>query len=54
MVYVLNRKTLEMKGESYEAILEKSPGFNNPNCVQYLSELLGIANMHCTNFSSLR
>ncbi|CAH2988515.1 unnamed protein product [Chilo suppressalis] len=49
-----NRKTMDMKGESYEAILEKSPGFNNPNCVQYLSELLGIANMHCTNFASLR
>ncbi|XP_045776538.1 tetratricopeptide repeat protein 14 isoform X1 [Maniola jurtina] len=48
------KKTMEMKGESYEAILEKSPGFNNPNCVQYLSELLGIANMHCTNFASLR
>ncbi|RVE54645.1 hypothetical protein evm_000766 [Chilo suppressalis] len=45
---------MDMKGESYEAILEKSPGFNNPNCVQYLSELLGIANMHCTNFASLR
>lgn len=45
---------MEMKGESYEAILEKSPGFNNPNCVQYLSELLGISNMHCTNFASLR
>ncbi|XP_013133756.1 PREDICTED: tetratricopeptide repeat protein 14 homolog isoform X5 [Papilio polytes] len=51
---LIYKKTLEMKGESYEAILEKSPGFNNPNCVQYLSELLGIANMHCTNFSSLR
>ncbi|XP_023947463.1 tetratricopeptide repeat protein 14 isoform X2 [Bicyclus anynana] len=48
------KKTMEMKGESYEAILEKSPGFNNPNCVQYLSELLGISNMHCTNFASLR
>ncbi|RVE53334.1 hypothetical protein evm_002167 [Chilo suppressalis] len=48
------KKTMDMKGESYEAILEKSPGFNNPNCVQYLSELLGIANMHCTNFASLR
>ncbi|CAH0726464.1 unnamed protein product, partial [Brenthis ino] len=48
------KKTMEMKGESYEAILEKSPGFNNPNCVQYLSELLGISNMYCTNFSTLR
>ncbi|CAH2234881.1 tetratricopeptide repeat protein 14 homolog isoform X2 [Pararge aegeria] len=48
------KKTMEMKGESYEAILEKSPGFNNPNCVQYLSELLGISNMHCTNIASLR
>ncbi|KPJ11888.1 Tetratricopeptide repeat protein 14-like [Papilio machaon] len=51
---LIYKKTLEMKGENYEAILEKSPGFNNPNCVQYLSELLGIANMHCTNFASLR
>ncbi|CAB3231335.1 unnamed protein product [Arctia plantaginis] len=51
---LIYKKTMEMKGESYEAILEKSPGFNNPNCVQYLSEMLGIANMHCTNFSSLR
>ncbi|KAI5635391.1 tetratricopeptide repeat domain-containing protein [Phthorimaea operculella] len=48
------KKTVEMKGENYEAILEKSPGFNNPNCIQYLSEILGIANMHCTNFASLR
>ncbi|XP_063529686.1 tetratricopeptide repeat protein 14 homolog isoform X3 [Cydia strobilella] len=48
------KKTVDMKGESYEAILEKSPGFNNPNCIQYLSELLGISNMHCTNFASLR
>ncbi|XP_059059281.1 tetratricopeptide repeat protein 14 homolog isoform X2 [Achroia grisella] len=48
------KKTVDMKGESYEAILEKSPGFNNPNCVQYLSELLGISNTHCTNFVSLR
>ncbi|XP_053600991.1 tetratricopeptide repeat protein 14 homolog [Plodia interpunctella] len=48
------KKTVDMKGESYEGILEKSPGFNNPNCVQYLSELLGISNMHCTNFASLR
>ncbi|XP_068621590.1 tetratricopeptide repeat protein 14 homolog isoform X4 [Battus philenor] len=51
---LIYKKTLDMKGESYEAILEKSPGFNNPNCVQYLSELLGISNMHCTNFISLR
>ncbi|XP_041978544.1 tetratricopeptide repeat protein 14 homolog isoform X2 [Aricia agestis] len=48
------KKTMEMKGENYEAILEKSPGFNNPNCIQYLSERLGIANMHCSNFPSLR
>ncbi|XP_075992009.1 uncharacterized protein LOC142987248 isoform X6 [Anticarsia gemmatalis] len=51
---LIYKKTVDMKGESYEAILEKSPGFNNPNCVQYLSEMLGIANMHCTNFASLR
>ncbi|XP_022815231.1 tetratricopeptide repeat protein 14 homolog isoform X5 [Spodoptera litura] len=51
---LIYKKTVDMKGESYEAILEKSPGFNNPNCVQYLSELLGISNMHCTNFPSLR
>ncbi|KAL4715077.1 hypothetical protein ACJJTC_012124 [Scirpophaga incertulas] len=51
---LIYKKTMDMKGESYEAILEKSPGFNNPNCVQYLSELLGISNMHCTNFPSLR
>ncbi|XP_048484950.1 tetratricopeptide repeat protein 14 homolog isoform X3 [Plutella xylostella] len=51
---LIYKKTVDMKGESYEAILEKSPGFNNPNCIQYLSELLGISNMHCSNFSSLR
>ncbi|KOB65341.1 Tetratricopeptide repeat protein 14 [Operophtera brumata] len=51
---LIYKKTVEMKGESYEAILEKSPGFNNPNCVQYLSEMLGITNMHCTNFTALR
>lgn len=43
-----------MKGEGYEAILEKSPGFNNPNCVTYLSELLGVPSTHCSNFLTLR
>ncbi|XP_021205683.2 tetratricopeptide repeat protein 14 homolog isoform X4 [Bombyx mandarina] len=51
---LIYKKTMDMKGENYEAILEKSPGFNNPNCIQFLSEHLGIANMHCTNFSYLR
>lgn len=33
---------MEHKGESYDAVLEKSVGFNNPNNISYLSELMGI------------
>lgn len=36
------KKALEHKGESYDAVLEKSVGFNNPNNISYLSELMGI------------
>ncbi|KAF5306630.1 hypothetical protein FQA39_LY08819 [Lamprigera yunnana] len=36
------KKALEHKGESFEAVLEKSVGFNNPNNISYLSEVMGI------------
>ncbi|KAF5273610.1 hypothetical protein FQR65_LT04609 [Abscondita terminalis] len=46
------KKALEHKGESFEAVLEKSVGFNNPNNITYLSEVLGI-NSQLTFMSGL-
>ncbi|CAH0557876.1 unnamed protein product [Brassicogethes aeneus] len=38
------KKALEHKNESYDTVLEKSVGFNNPNNIQYLSELMDVNN----------
>lgn len=47
------KKALDHKNESYESLLEKSIGFNNPNNIQFLSELMGI-NGHCSLMKGLR
>lgn len=39
---VFYRKALDHKGESYDTVLEKSVGFNNPNNISYLSEEMGV------------
>ncbi|XP_049822779.1 tetratricopeptide repeat protein 14 homolog isoform X3 [Aethina tumida] len=38
------KKALEHKNESYDALLEKSVGFNNPNNIQYLAEQMDVNN----------
>lgn len=44
---------MENKNESYEQVLEKSVGFNNPNNISYLSSLMGIDN-HLSLMNGLR
>ncbi|XP_030758470.1 tetratricopeptide repeat protein 14 homolog isoform X2 [Sitophilus oryzae] len=47
------KKSLDHKNESYESVLEKSVGFNNPNNIQYLADQMGI-NEHVSLMSGLR
>lgn len=49
------RKALDTKAETFEAVLEKSVGFNNPNNINYLSGLLGLCeNQPQSNMAGLR
>lgn len=50
---LLCRKALDHKSESYEVVLEKSVGFNNPNNISYLADIMGI-DEHCTLMRGLR
>lgn len=45
---------MDNKGESYDAVLEKSVGFNNPNNIAYLSKQMGIENDQCTLMVGLK
>lgn len=47
------RKALDHKNESYDTVLEKSIGFNNPNNISYLAGVLGIKE-HCTLMKGLK
>ncbi|XP_065162968.1 tetratricopeptide repeat protein 14 homolog isoform X3 [Atheta coriaria] len=47
------KKALDHKNESYDVVLEKSVGYNNPNNIAHLSALLGVEK-HCSNLSALR
>uniref|UniRef100_V5GI62 Tetratricopeptide repeat protein n=1 Tax=Anoplophora glabripennis TaxID=217634 RepID=V5GI62_ANOGL len=47
------KKALDHKNESYDSVLEKSVGFNNPNNIQFLSELMDI-NKHNSFMSGLQ
>ncbi|KAJ8917053.1 hypothetical protein NQ315_012972 [Exocentrus adspersus] len=47
------RKALDHKNESYDSVLEKSVGFNNPNNIQFLSELMDI-NKHTSFMTGLK
>ncbi|XP_017777148.1 PREDICTED: tetratricopeptide repeat protein 14 isoform X2 [Nicrophorus vespilloides] len=47
------KKALEHKNETYDTVLERSVGFNNPNNISHLSTQLGI-DKHCSNISMLR
>lgn len=42
-------------GKTYEDILEESPGFNNPQCIEHLSQSIGLdTSVFYTNMSGLR
>lgn len=42
-------------GKSYEDILEDSAGFDNPQCIEHLSQLIGLdTSVFYTNMSGLR
>ena len=46
---------MENKNESFESILENSPGFRNPHCIDYLTAQVGLDNnTFYTNMSGLR
>ncbi|CAG9769036.1 unnamed protein product [Ceutorhynchus assimilis] len=47
------KKSLDHKNESFESVLEKSIGFNNPNNIQYLADQMGI-NENLSIVNSLR
>ncbi|KAJ3634116.1 hypothetical protein MTP99_011023 [Tenebrio molitor] len=47
------KKALDHKNESYDTVLEKSIGFNNPNNISYLAGVLGIKE-HCTLMKGLK
>lgn len=45
---------MDNKGQSYDKILESSSGFNNPNNIKYLCDLLGLGNENHSNMVGLR
>ena len=48
------RKVQELKGESYEKVLEKSLGFFNPNNMNYLANQMGLGNSNVSFITGLR
>ncbi|ERL87322.1 tetratricopeptide repeat protein 14 homolog isoform X2 [Dendroctonus ponderosae] len=50
---LIYKKSLDHKNESFESVMEKSIGFNNPNSIPYLANQMGI-NDHLTLIESLR
>nr|CAD7457940.1 unnamed protein product [Timema tahoe] len=48
------KKEIEMKGETYEQVLEKSVGFFNPNNINYLANHLGLGSTNHSNMLGLR
>ncbi|XP_044001317.1 uncharacterized protein DDB_G0290685-like isoform X2 [Aphidius gifuensis] len=48
------KKAMDNKGQSYDKILESSSGFNNPNNIKYLCDLLGLGNENHSNMVGLR
>lgn len=45
---------MDHKGQSYETIMENSAGFNNPNNIKYLSDLVGLGQQNYSNMIGLR
>ncbi|TGZ46642.1 Uncharacterized protein DBV15_04040 [Temnothorax longispinosus] len=48
------KKAIDNKGQSYEALLENSTGFNNPNNIKYLCDLIGLGQQNHSNMVGLR
>lgn len=45
---------MDNKGQSYETLLENSTGFNNPNNIKYLCDLIGLGQDNHSNMVGLR
>lgn len=45
---------MDNKGQSYETLLENSTGFNNPNNIKYLCDLMGLGQENHSNMVGLR
>ncbi|XP_069698130.1 zinc finger CCCH domain-containing protein 13 isoform X1 [Periplaneta americana] len=48
------KKMQELKGETYDKVLEKSLGFFNPNNMNYLANQMGLGNSNFSYISGLR
>lgn len=49
------RLAIDAVGKTYDNVLEGSIAFDNPNCFEHLSELVGLdSNTFYTNMSGLR
>lgn len=50
-----NRLSVASVEKSYETVLEEANGFNNPQCIEHLSHLIGLdSSIFYTNMSGLR
>jgi hypothetical protein len=45
---------MDNKGQSYETLLENSTGFNNPNNIKYLCDLVTLGQENHSNMVGLR
>ncbi|KYN29203.1 hypothetical protein ALC57_01325 [Trachymyrmex cornetzi] len=54
LVLPLTKKAIDNKGQSYETLLENSTGFNNPNNIKYLCDLIGLGQGNHSNMVGLR
>ncbi|XP_033207659.1 tetratricopeptide repeat protein 14 homolog [Belonocnema kinseyi] len=48
------KKATENKGKSFESVLENSTGFNNPNNIKYLCDLMALGQENYSNMVGLR
>ena len=52
--FLIDRKAVDNKGQSYETIMENSTGFNNPNNIRYLNDVIGLGQLNYSNMVGLR
>lgn len=49
------RFSIACLNKTYESVLESLPGFRNPNCIEHLSQAIGLdSSIFYTNMSGLR